>query len=71
MTSFSHELERGRRGLTEFQETRERRRQEQLEEVRDLGRRLNYVATELRSLLDQRRQLREDLEEISDEYAES
>lgn len=71
MTSFSNELERGRRGLTEFQETRERRRQEQLEEVRDLGRRLNYVATELRSLLDQRRQIREDLEEISDEYADS
>lgn len=71
MTSFSTELERGRRGLTEFQETRERRRQEQLEEVRDLGRRLSYVATELRSLLDQRRQLRDDLEEISDEYADS
>lgn len=71
MTSFSTELERGRRGLTEFQETRERRRQEQLEEVRDLGRRLSYVATELRSLLNQRRQLRDDLEEISDEYADS
>lgn len=71
MTSFSRELERGRQGLTDFQETRERRRQEQLEEVRDLGRRLNFVATELRRLLDQRRQLREDLEEISDDYADS
>ncbi|XP_062578814.1 uncharacterized protein LOC134240748 [Saccostrea cucullata] len=71
MSAFSNELERGRRGLTEFQETRERRRQEQLEEVRELGRRLNYVATELRGLLEQRRQLRDDLEEISDEYADS
>ncbi|KAK3103571.1 hypothetical protein FSP39_020215 [Pinctada imbricata] len=67
MSTFSTEIERGRRGLSEFHEERERRRQEQLEEVRDLGRRLNYVATELRRLLDTRRQLRDELEDMAED----
>ncbi|KAK3605839.1 hypothetical protein CHS0354_002477 [Potamilus streckersoni] len=63
MGAFTVELERGRREISEFQEERERRRQEQLEEVRDLGRRLGNVATELRRLLNQRR-LRNTLDEL-------
>ena len=66
MTTFSSELDRGRRELSEFQEQRELRRQEQLTEVRDLGRRLGGVATELRRLLEQRRQLRDALPDTSD-----
>ncbi|KAL3851979.1 hypothetical protein ACJMK2_015668 [Sinanodonta woodiana] len=63
MGAFTVELERGRREISEFQEERERRRQEQLEEVRDLGRRLGNVATELRRLLNQRR-LRDTLDDM-------
>lgn len=66
MTNFTNELERGRREIEDFQEERERRRQEQLSEVRELGQRLGVVAQELRRLLTQRRQLREDLEDASE-----
>lgn len=58
MSVFSTELDRGRQDLTSFQEERERRRQEQLAEVQNLGRRLTQVAQELRGLLSQRRQIR-------------
>lgn len=57
MTSFSGELDRGRQEIAEFQLERERRRQEQLEEVRELGQRLGQVASELRRLLEQRRHI--------------
>lgn len=57
MTSFASELEAGRRDIADFQQERERRRQEQLQEVRELGRRLGYVAQELRGLLERRRQM--------------
>ncbi|XP_069141250.1 uncharacterized protein [Argopecten irradians] len=67
MTTFSSELDRGRNDIAAFQDQRERRRQEQLDEVRDLGRRLGQVATELRQLLDNRRQLRTDIEETISE----
>jgi len=63
MSTFSTELERGRRDIADFQEQREQRRQEQLEEVRELGRRLGHVATELRGLLEARRQLRSDIDD--------
>ncbi|OWF56227.1 uncharacterized protein LOC110449832 [Mizuhopecten yessoensis] len=67
MTTFSSEVDRGRNDIAAFQDQRERRRQEQLDEVRDLGRRLGQVATELRQLLDTRRQLRDDIEETISE----
>ncbi|XP_060069554.1 uncharacterized protein LOC132549624 [Ylistrum balloti] len=67
MTTFSSELDRGRNDIAAFQDQRERRRQEQLDEVRDLGRRLGQVATELRQLIDHRRQLRDDIEETISE----
>ncbi|CAC5356144.1 unnamed protein product [Mytilus coruscus] len=57
MTSFASELDRGRRDIADFQQERERRRQEQLQEVRDLGRRLGHVAQELRGLLERRQQM--------------
>lgn len=57
MTSFASELEAGRRDIADFQQERERRRQEQLQEVRELGRRLGHVAQELRGLLERRRQM--------------
>lgn len=67
MNTFSSELDRGRTDIAAFQDQRERRRQEQLEEVRDLGRRLGQVASELRQLLEHRRQLRDDIEETISE----
>lgn len=66
MTVFSAELDRGRQDLTSFQQERERRRQEQLAEVRDLGRRLTHVAQELRGLLNQRRQIRTQMDHLLD-----
>lgn len=57
MTSFSGELDRNRQAMAEFQLERERHRQEQLEEVRELGQRLGQVASELRRLLEQRRHI--------------
>lgn len=67
MTAFASELERGRRDIADFQQERERRRQEQLQEVRDLGRRLGHVAQELRGLLERRRQMSNDSESSSDD----
>ncbi|XP_060586491.1 type-2 histone deacetylase 1-like [Ruditapes philippinarum] len=64
MNVFSVELDRGHQDPTSFQEERERRRQEQLAEVRDLGRRLTQVATELRGLLSQRRQIRTQMDNL-------
>lgn len=58
MTTFNGELERSRQEMAEFQVERERQRQEQLNEVRELGRRLGQVASELRRLLDHRRPFR-------------
>ena len=55
MSTFSTELERSRQEMAEFQVERERQRREQLSEVRELGRRLGQVASELRHLLDHRR----------------
>ncbi|GFR77023.1 TNF receptor-associated factor 2 [Elysia marginata] len=55
MTSFSGELERSRAQVSEFASQRERQRQDQLEEVRELGQRLGQVAAELRRLLEHRR----------------
>lgn len=55
MSSFSGELERSRQEMADFQVERERQRREQLTEVRELGRRLGQVASELRHLLDHRR----------------
>ena len=66
MNAFSVELDRGRRDLTDFQEERERRRQEQLQEVRELGRRLGHVATELRGLLNQRSEIRQQINQLAD-----
>lgn len=66
MGAFSVELDRGRRDLTEFQQERERRRTEQLQEVRDLGRRLGHVAQELRGLLNQRSQIRQQINQLAD-----
>ena len=66
MGAFSVELDRGRRDLTEFQEERERRRTEQLQEVQELGRRLGHVAQELRGLLNQRTQIREQINLLAD-----
>ena len=66
MNAFSVELDRGRRDLTDFQEERERRRQEQLQEVRELGRRLGHVATELRGLLNQRTEIRQQINQLAD-----
>lgn len=54
MSTFSGELERSRQEMADFQIERERQRREQLSEVRELGRRLGQVASELRRLLDQR-----------------
>lgn len=67
MTSFASELERGRRDIADFQHERERRRQEQLQEVRELGRRLGHVAQELRGLLERRRQMSSDDTSSDDE----
>lgn len=66
MGAFSVELDRGRRDLSVFQEERERRRQEQLQEVRELGRRLGHVAQELRGLLNQRSQIRQQINQLAD-----
>ena len=66
MNAFSFELDRGRRDLTDFQEERERRRQEQLQEVHELGRRLGHVAQELRGLLNQRTQIRQQINQLAD-----
>ncbi|KAH3828074.1 uncharacterized protein DDB_G0281497-like isoform X1 [Dreissena polymorpha] len=66
MTTFSSELNRGREDLTSFQVERERRRQEQMSEVRDLGRRLTQVANELRGLLTQRREIRAQIDTLAD-----
>ena len=70
MGAFSVELDRGRRDLTEFQEERERRRQEQLQEVQELGRRLGHVAQELRGLLNQRSQIRQQINQLADSNEE-
>ncbi|RUS87961.1 hypothetical protein EGW08_004239 [Elysia chlorotica] len=55
MTSFSGELERSRVQVSDLASQRERQRQDQLEEVRELGQRLGQVAAELRRLLEHRR----------------
>lgn len=70
MNAFSTELDRGRQDLTEFQSEREIRRQEQMAEVRDLGRRLSQVATELRGLLSQRRQIRSQIDNLAMDAAD-
>ncbi|KAK7102978.1 ras guanine nucleotide exchange factor Y-like [Littorina saxatilis] len=57
MSNFSGELERSRQEMADFQLERERQRREQLTEVRELGRRLGQVASELRLLLNHRTQL--------------
>ena len=57
MSSFSGELDRSRQEMAEFQQERERQRREQLDEVRELGQRLGQVASELRRLLEHRRNL--------------
>lgn len=55
MTSFSGELERSRAQVSQIASLREQQRQDQLEEVRELGQRLGQVAAELRRLLEHRR----------------
>ena len=66
MGAFSTELDRGRQDLNDFQAERESRRQEQMAEVRDLGRRLSQVATELQGLLSQRRQIQTQIDTLAD-----
>lgn len=70
MTAFSSELDRGRQDLTDFQTERELRRQEQMAEIRDLGRRLSHVATELRGLLSQRRVIQSQIDNLADAAAD-
>lgn len=70
MNAFSSELDRGRQDLTDFQTEREIRRQEQMAEVRDLGRRLTQVAAELRGLLSQRRQIGRQIDNLVDAAAD-
>lgn len=70
MNAFSTELDRGHNDLTAFQEERERRRQQQLAEVRDLGRRLGHVAQELRGLLSQRREIRSQIDHLADSFSD-
>lgn len=66
MLVFTAELERGRQEIADFQEQREQERQAQLDEVRDLGQRLGYVATELRRLLVERHTIRNHLDDLAD-----
>ena len=70
MGAFSSEIDRGRHDLSVFQQEREQRRQEQMNEVRDLGRRLTHVASELRGLLSQRRQIRHQIDTLTDAASE-
>ncbi|WAR25775.1 hypothetical protein MAR_011479 [Mya arenaria] len=70
MSTFSSEIDRGRQNLSAFQQEREVRRQEQMSEVRDLGRRLTHVASELRGLLNQRRQIRQQIDTMTDAASE-
>lgn len=70
MSVFSTELDRGRHDLVSFQQERERRRQEQLAEVRELGHRLSQVASELRGLLSQRREIRTQMDHLLESAAD-
>ena len=66
MDTFGSELEQHQQEVINIHAERERQRQEQLDEVRELGRRLGQVASELRRLLSQRRTIRDELNDLLD-----
>ncbi|XP_041347536.1 uncharacterized protein LOC121367435 [Gigantopelta aegis] len=66
MDTFGSELEQHQQEVISIHVERERQRQEQLDEVRELGRRLGQVASELRRLLSQRRTIRDELNDLLD-----
>ncbi|XP_046568471.1 uncharacterized protein LOC124276857 [Haliotis rubra] len=64
MTTFGTELEQRQQEVFDVNAERERHRQEQLQEVRELGRRLGQVASELRRLLNQRSAIRGEINDL-------
>ncbi|XP_071082724.1 uncharacterized protein [Haliotis cracherodii] len=64
MTTFGTELEQRQQEVFDVNAERERHRQEQLQEVRELGRRLGQVASELRRLLNQRSAIRGEINNL-------